>query len=112
MLKYDLNLSKKNLEDIFDNVSQEFYKEITKYIKPIENAITFIKTLKQLGVKLAIVTSDSVESTNLTLNYYNWHNLFDVVIGRESSEFTKESGEPTKLALKKLQSNPLESMLN
>ena len=58
------------------------------------------------GVKLGIVTSDSVVSTELTLKHFGWEHLFDVVIGRESSPYTKESGEPTKLALKQLNANP------
>ena len=35
-----------------------------------------------------------------------WEDLFDVVIGRESSEYTKESGKPTELALSNLGANP------
>ena len=72
---------------------------MSEYTKPIKEAIDFIKELYQAGVKLGIVTSDSIESTKLTLKHYGWEKYFDVVIGRESSEFTKESGEPTKLAL-------------
>ena len=37
--------------------------------------------------------------------------IFDVVIGRESSEYTKESGEPTKLALKLLDANPKTTLM-
>lgn len=94
------------LTEIFDFVSEEFYKEIEKYTKPIEEAIEFIKKLHSKGVKLGIVTSDSVESTNLTLKNFGWKYLFDVVIGRESSSETKESGIPTLIALKKLNANP------
>lgn len=94
------------LTEIFDFVSENFYKEIEKYTKPIEEAIEFIKKLHSKGVKLGIVTSDSVESTNLTLNKFGWENLFDVVMGRESSSETKESGIPTLTALKKLNANP------
>lgn len=99
-------ISKKELEEIFDHVSVEFYKNIEKYIKPIDEAVVFIKQLKSLGLKIGIVTSDSVESTNLTLKINNWKSLFDIIIGRESSSDTKESGIPTKLALEKLGANP------
>ncbi len=92
----------KELTELFDLVSEKFYKEIQEYTKPIEEAIEFIKKLHSKGVKLGIVTSDSVESTNLTLKNFGWENLFDVVIGRESSSETKESGIPTLIALKKL----------
>lgn len=104
--KYGICTTEKEIEIIFDNVSIEFYKEIKKHLKPIETAIEFIKSLHEKGIKLGIVTSDSVESTNLTLHHFGWHHIFKCVIGRESSIHTKESGIPTKLALKILNANP------
>lgn len=103
--KYGINATEEDIEKIFDEVSTIFYKDMQKYTKPIEDAINFIKNLHKTGVKLGIVTSDSVESTLLTLKNFKWEYLFNSVIGRESSEFTKESGEPTKLALKELNAN-------
>ena len=88
--------------EIFDSVSEEFYKKINEYTKPIDGAIEFIKELHSKGAKLGIVTSDSVESTYITLKNFGWEYLFDVVIGRESSNETKESGVPTRIALDKL----------
>ena len=104
----DLNVETSNsvIEKIFDKVSIKFYKNIQDYTKPIDEAINFIKELKNLGVKLGIVTSDSVVSTELTLKQFGWEDLFQVVIGRESSNETKESGTPTKLALECLEANP------
>ena len=58
------------------------------------------------GVKLGIVTSDSIVSTKLTLENFGWTDLFDVVVGRESSTETKESGALTKIALERLSANP------
>lgn len=102
---YNLDLTKEDLEQIFDSVSNEFYINLTNYIKPIESAICFIKKLKNIGVKLGIVTADSVESTILTLKHLNLENYFDTVIGRESTPETKESGIPVKLAVKNLNAN-------
>lgn len=104
----NLNITTTNtqIEKIFDKVSQEFYKDMTKYTKPIKSAINFIKEIKQQGIKTGIVTSDAKESTDLTLKNFGWENLFDIVIGRESSAYTKESGIPTIMALKELQANP------
>ena len=96
--KNEILLNEK-LTEIFDTVSVEFYKNLPQYTKPIPEAIEFIKKIRLLGIKTGIVTSDSIESTRFTLEYFGWENLFDVAIGRESSPHTKESGEPTKLAL-------------
>lgn len=94
--------SENEIEDIFNCVSDKFYKDITKYIKPIDEAIEFIKKLRNLDIKLAIVTADSVISTNLALKHLNLQNYFDCIVGRETCCETKESGVPTKIAIEKL----------
>lgn len=95
-----------NIEKLFDLVSVEFNKNIGNYIKLIDEAIDFIKNLYQKGVKLGVVTSDSVVTTNLTLKKYNLEKYFEVIIGRESSVEIKESGIPTKMALEFLNAKP------
>lgn len=109
----DLNIkiTENELEKIFDEVNEIFYKEMQKYTKPIDSAIDFIKKLKQKGLKLGVVTSDSKESTLLTLKHFNWENLFDSVIGRESTKETKESGVPVKLALEEMKANPKNTIM-
>jgi len=106
LLDFGIKTTEKELEKIFDDVSTEFYKNMQNYTKPIASAIDFIHKLYYKGIKLGIVTSDSVESTILTLKQFGWEHLFTSVIGRESSPHIKESGEPTKLALKELHANP------
>lgn len=106
LLDFGIKTTEKELEKIFDDVSTEFYKNMQNYTKPIASAIDFIHKLYYKGIKLGIVTSDSVESTILTLRQFGWEHLFTSVIGRESSPHIKESGEPTKLALKELDANP------
>ena len=101
-----VNTSERKIAEIFDKVSIDFYNEIEMYTKPISEAIEFIKKLRVLGVKVGVVTSDSIVSTNLIIKNQGWDGLFDVVIGRESSSETKESGIPTKLAMKSLNANP------
>ena len=106
LMKLNINTTENDLAKIFDDVSEQFYENMHLYTKPIIEAIEFIKKLKKYNVKIGIVTSDSVTSTLLTLKHFQWEQYFDVVIGRESSFHTKESGEPTKLALQKLKANP------
>ncbi len=109
----DLNIkiTENELEKIFDEVNVIFYKEMQKYTKPIDSAIDFIKKLKQKGLKLGVVTSDSKESTLLTLKHFNWEDLFDSVVGRESTKETKESGVPVKLALEEMKANPKNTIM-
>lgn len=106
LLKFGLYLSVADLESIFDEVSNEFYQDMISYTKPIDSAINFIKELRAKGLKIGIVTSDSEESTKLTLKNFSWEYLFDVYVGREASLQTKESGALTKIALDSLKANP------
>lgn len=104
--KFSVFLSEIELAQIFDYVSEIFYENMFEYIKPIKSAIDFIEKLHSKGAKLGVVTSDSIESTNLTLKYFNWEKYFSTAVGRECSSDTKESGALTKIALKKLNANP------
>ena len=106
LLDYDISTTTQKLEEIFDTTSKLFYQDMQKYTKPIKSAIDFIEKLYSLNIKMGIVTSDSYESTLLTLKHFDWEKYFNIVIGRESSPHTKESGIPTKLALEKLNANP------
>lgn len=106
-----INITEKKLEEIFDNVNEIFYKDMIKYTKPIDSAIEFIKQVRKMGIKTGIVTSDSKKSTLLTLKHFSWENLFDVVIGRESTKETKESGVGIKFALELINANPKTSVM-
>ena len=109
--KFNIYTSIEKIGEIFDKVSDEFYKDILKYTKPIQDAIEFVKKIFSLGIKMGIVTSDSIVSTNLTIEQFKWEKYFDVVIGRESHFDTKESGKPTILALEKLGANPKTTLM-
>lgn len=111
LLDLGVYATKEEITQIFDDVSEFFNRDIENYIVPIETAISFIKELKELGLKVGIVTSDSIVSTNLAIEHHSWQNLFDVVIARESCEATKESGIPTKLALEKLNASPENTLM-
>ncbi|MBQ2870177.1 HAD family hydrolase [bacterium] len=109
--KHNIKTSTEELEVIFDNVSKKFYSNMFDYIKPIEDAVIFMKELKSIGIKLGIITSDSVESTNLTIKHFGWENLFSTIVGRESSPKTKESGALTKIALTETNTNPKNAII-
>lgn len=106
-----IKITEKEIESIFDDVNKIFYKNMVKYTKPIDSAIDFIKEVKKLGLKTGIVTSDSKESTLLTLKHFCWESLFDTVIGRESTTETKESGIPVKMALEEINANPKNTIM-
>ena len=102
----NIKTSHSEIEKIFDKVNNIFYADMQKYTKPIDSAIDFIKKVHSLGIKCGIVTSDSKESTMMTLNHFGWTDLFSAVIGRESTPEHKESGIPAKIILEQLKANP------
>lgn len=107
----NVETSEEKLAGLFDEVSEIFYKNIETYTKPIPSAINFVKKIKAYKLKTGIVTSDSVKSTEITIKNNHWETLFDTVVGRESSNQTKESGALTQIALKNLNSNPLTTIM-
>lgn len=92
------------IKEIFKNVHNEFLKEIYDYIKPIKDAQILFDRLKLKGVKLAVVTSDTKANTEAILNHLDLSGYFDVVIGKDSCEKPKKTGEPALIALKLLNS--------
>lgn len=111
LLKLNIETTQEYLAEIFDYVSEQFYKQMVNYTKPIDEAIEFIKELHKRGIKLGVVTSDSIESTKLTLKHFDWEDLFGIAVGRECSTQTKESGALTQIALTQLNSNPKNTLM-
>ena len=103
--KLNVESSIELIEKIFDDVTERFNKDLYKYIKPIGEAFVLAQKLKEKGVKLGIVPADTTKATEQTLKHLGYEKLFDIIIGRESSTHTKESGIPTLIALEKLSAN-------
>ena len=68
----------------------------------ISGALSFLNSLKDSGGKLALVTTDSLRATRLTLEKLRIASFFEVVIGRESCLEPKSSGVPATIALREL----------
>lgn len=93
------------LEHIFDDVNRQFQKEMLEHIRILPGVYSLLERMKQAGAKMGIVTSDSVETVPKILAYLELTGYFDVIIGRESSEFPKESGQPCKMAMDALKAD-------
>lgn len=109
--KYEIKTCSDDLEKLFDDVSEEFYENLEQYVKPINEAVEFAKKIKEKGIKLGIVTADSIISTNRSLEFLNIKELFDVIVARESCTERKETGKPTLYALEKLNSEPQNTVM-
>ena len=58
--------------------------------------------LKSVEIKLAVVTSDMHANTDAILKHLGLEKYFDLVIGKDDCSKAKKTGEPAKIALKKL----------
>ncbi len=73
-----------------------------EHIKPFNNAIETLKTLKEKGYIVAIVSSRKVSSLIDMANLYDMNKYFDLIIGSDSVSKHKPDPEPILLALSKL----------
>lgn len=103
--KYNVSTNFEEISNLFDIVHKEFSANIEKYVKSLEFSEGFINALKNKGLKLAVVTSDTYEHTLKTLEILNLKEMFDCVIGKDSCKEEKRSGKPALLALEKLNSS-------
>lgn len=93
------------IEKIFDEVNKQFQKEMLDHVVVLPGVFSFLERLKQIGAKMGIVTSDSIETTPKILSHLGISEYFDVVIGRESCTQSKESGYPCKMAMDDLKAD-------
>lgn len=114
-------------QKIFDDVIKEFHGEqnhkylaaaIVAYKRSREASLvpypdvysSLIALIKQ-GIKLAVVSDAPGREAWLRLYQLNFHHLFDVVVTHSDTGEFKPSPKPFRLALKKLNVNPGESIM-
>lgn len=90
------------IEEIFKKVHENFLPDIYNYVKIIEDAKILFDKLKNVEIKLAVVTSDIHANTDAILKHLGLEKYFDLVIGKDDCSKAKKTGEPAKIALKKL----------
>jgi len=104
--KHNLKISDESISDIFDKEHKLFNKELTSYINPLPGALDLIRRLKRKNIKIAIVTSDTVDNTISILNHWKVTGFFDFIVGKETLSESKETGIPALHALKHFNMNP------
>ncbi len=100
--KRGCSASATNVANTFDYVQMTYKDSFIEHTKLCPDVEKFIKKLSKAKVKMAVVTSDSVDSTNKILDFYGLSKYFDVVVGRETIKEPKETGRPCLYALEHL----------
>lgn len=90
------------LGQLFVQEHQAFLPELPDYVRMLPGVRELLVRLRELEVKTAVVTTDTVANTKETLAQLGIAELFDVVVGKESTKEPKPTGVPATLALQLL----------
>ncbi len=96
------------IDKLFTEVHLSFQKDAFKFTVPIKPACMLVEKLKLLGIKLALVTSDSESNAKLAMNEIGLINKFDLILGCDSGYGDKVTGEPARYVCNRLSVNPQE----
>jgi pyrophosphatase PpaX len=111
------------LYDTFGSVDQDRMEEMVKVYRKFnheqhdtlvteyETVFETIKTLKEQGFKLGIVTTKIRDTVNMGLKLTKLDQFFDVVVTLDDVENAKPHPEPVLKALKQLDSSPEEAIM-
>jgi pyrophosphatase PpaX len=107
MEKYDKeNVDK--LIDIFHEYNESAHDDLTESFEGVED--TLVK-LKEMGIKLAIVTSKRKVMVERGLNLFKLKEYFDVIVTPEDTKIHKPFAEPALKACELLNVSPSKSLM-
>lgn len=103
------HLASQNVKVAFDDVARLFREvhkkmlyRIDECVRPILDAKPLFDALQKKCVPMAVVTTDSIDNTQAILSKLGLSDYFSTVVGKESSNQPKETGEPALIAIKEL----------
>lgn len=99
---HEVIASNEGIGEIFNNVHAEFQKGSAAYMKALPGACDLMCRLHEQGVKIAIVTNDSVGATKEVLEVLGVAHTVDCIIGQDNMGSAKDTGGPARQALEAL----------
>jgi len=108
LLKLSVDANKEDILEIFKQANNSFRANSQRFIKPISNAIDFVLRLKESGIKITLVTSDTRNNAINAMKILKIEDQFDFIIGGDSCFGKKATGEPATLACEKMFLDPKE----
>jgi phosphoglycolate phosphatase len=97
---------KPEVETVFVKVHKAFQREAPDFFKLLPGVEVLLKRLKDHQVSMAVVTSDAVTNTMQMLESLKLLSFFSIIIGRESTSESKESGVPAVTAATQMGNPP------
>jgi len=87
------------------------YDNFQDLIEVFPGIIALLRSLKEKGYKLGLVTSRLLETTRLGLEKYEMEKYFDAIVTFEDTDKHKPDPDPVNVALSKLDSKPDETIM-
>ncbi|MBF0301142.1 MAG: HAD family hydrolase [Oligoflexia bacterium] len=94
--------ARKIIFDVFLDIDKLSLEKLSEFIIPINGALNLISKLKNLGVKIAIATTDKTERAEIALKHLKWDHYFDFVVGADMVSLVKPDKEMIELIMLKL----------
>ena len=107
--KYLESIGCSNSFDVIVNVIKEVnseFRDVNDFIKPINECISLVKKLKGLGVKIALLTSDTTKNAISMTDYLEITNYFDLIQGTDGIGEKKSSGKSALEVCDKMSVSP------
>ncbi len=98
------------IDNLFIRVHTDFLKEINDFVKILPGVKEFLRKIKEKKIKTAVVTTDSIKNTQEIVKFLGIDQYFDLLLGKEATPLPKTSGEPARIAIKKLKVGPEETI--
>lgn len=89
----------------------KYYKEYGPYVKKIKDVELVLKSLKEKGLKLVVVSNSAHKLIPTILKAGKLENNFDLVVGGDDAENAKPSPDMLLYACKKLKIKPEEAAM-
>lgn len=115
-LRFDEFMEKMSLKDrrIIDDIRRikcEVYPNYFKYLKLNESLIDFTRSVRHMGVKIAIASTARRRNLENVLSYFDISNDFDLIVAGEDVKEGKPSPEIYKMVMKAFSVSPNETLV-
>lgn len=91
-----------NREALIEEYLQWNHKHHDELVTGFEDVVEVLTTLKNAGLKLAIVSTKRQASLKMGLDVLGVYELFDAIIGNDDVQYTKPNPEPVLLGIERL----------
>ena len=115
-LRFDEFMEKMSINDkrIIDEIRRikcEVYPNYFKHLKLNKPLLDFIRSVRPMGVKIAIASTARRKNLDNVLSYLDISSIFDLIVAGEDVKESKPSPEIYKMVMKSFSVSPQETLI-